>query len=91
MEHDQVTIMPWFIINAPWPCGSVELVEVIFAVGDMYALVAIAIVELFKQEPMYGLTTVTKISDHCREVAKSGQVPLQFEWRSPVLILFFPL
>ena len=34
-----------------------------------HALVAVAVVERFKQEPMYGLSTRTKESDPFREVA----------------------
>ena len=33
---------------------------------------AIAVVERFKQEPIFGLSGRTKISGHCREVAVSG-------------------
>ena len=77
MEHNQITIN-YAMINHQ--CAMVIQIcccwEVILAVRDMYALVAIIIVEFFKQEPIYGLTTGTKISGHCREVAKSGQVPL---------------
>ena len=32
----------------------------------------VAVVERFKQEPMYGLSAGTKISGCCREVAVSG-------------------
>ena len=33
---------------------------------------AIAVVERFQQEPMYGLSAGTKVSGRCREVAVSG-------------------
>ena len=33
---------------------------------------AVAILERFKQESMYGLSTGTKNSGHCKEVAVSG-------------------
>ena len=36
------------------------------------ALVAVAVEERFKQESMYGLSTGTKKSGCCREVAVSG-------------------
>ena len=35
-----------------------------------HTLVAIAVVERFKQEPIFGLSGGTKISGHCREVAR---------------------
>ena len=35
---------------------------------------AVAVVERFKQEPMYGLSTGTKINGCCREVAVSGSL-----------------
>ena len=37
-----------------------------------HALVAVAVVERFKQGPMYGLSAGTKISGCCRGVAVSG-------------------
>ena len=33
---------------------------------------AVAVVERFKQEPMFGLSAGIKKSGHCREVAVSG-------------------
>ena len=39
----------------------------------LVALVAVAVVERFKQEPMYGLSAGTKLNGCCREVAVSGR------------------
>ena len=38
-----------------------------------HALVAVAVVERFKQEPMYGLSAGTKLNGCFREVAVSGR------------------
>ena len=40
------------------------------------ALVAVAVVERFKQEVMYGLSAGTKKSGRCREVAVVERLPL---------------
>ena len=39
----------------------------------------VAVVERFKQEPMYGLSTGTKESDPCREVAVCGGSTVSLE------------
>ena len=41
---------------------------------------AIAVVERFQQEPMYGLSAGTKVSGRCRKVAVSGGSILNNYW-----------
>ena len=45
-----------------------------------HALVTVAVVERFKQEPMYGLSTRTKESDPFREVAVCAGSTVSLEW-----------
>ena len=67
---DQISLWPFLTFSSVagknWPLsrsyfGSLE-----------HALVTVAVVERFKQEPMYGLSNGTKESDPCREVAVCG-------------------
>ena len=41
-----------------------------------HALVAVAVVETFKQESLYRLSLETENSDHCREMADFGGLTL---------------
>ena len=46
-----------------------------------HALVTVAVVERFKQQPMYGLSNGTKESGLCREVAVCWGSTVSLEWR----------
>ena len=76
---DQISVWPFLTFSSVagknWPLsrsyfGSLE-----------HALVTVAVVERFKQQPMYGLSNGTKESGLCREVAVCWGSTVSLEWR----------